>query len=60
MDLIPLLVNERGSLDGKRKAELVKSLHKNVRKQIEKKSKQYAEQANKGRKIVTFEPGDWV
>lgn len=60
MDLIHLLVNERGSLDGKRKAELVKSLHEKVQEQIEKKSEHYVEQANKGWKIVTFEPGDWV
>ncbi|XP_022871271.1 uncharacterized protein LOC111390454 [Olea europaea var. sylvestris] len=43
-----------------RKAELVKSLHGKVQEQIEKKSKHYAEQENKGRKIVTFKPRDWV
>ncbi|XP_022865193.1 uncharacterized protein LOC111385064 [Olea europaea var. sylvestris] len=51
---------EKLNLDGKRKAELVNSLHEKVREQIEKKSKHYVEQANKGRKIVTFEPGDWI
>ncbi|XP_022891978.1 uncharacterized protein LOC111406839 [Olea europaea var. sylvestris] len=59
-DLIHLSMNERDSLDGKRKAKLVTSFHEKVREQIEKKSKHYAEQANKGRKIVTFESGDWV
>lgn len=60
LDLIHLPVNERGSLDGTRKAELVKSLHEKVRLQIEKKNKHYASQANKGRRSVMFEPGDWV
>ena len=29
-------------------------------KNIEKRTQQYATQANKGRKKVVFEPGDWV
>ena len=60
LDLMPLPVDERGSMDGKKKAELVKSIHEKVRLQIEKKNDQYASQANKGRRRVTFEPGDWV
>jgi len=60
MDLTPLPIDERASLDGKRKAEMVKQLHEKVRQQIKKKTEQYATQANKGRKKVTFEPGDWV
>ena len=60
LDLMPLPVNERDSLDGKKKVELVKSIHEKVRLQIEKKNEQYACQANKGRRRVTFEPGDWV
>ena len=48
LDLMPLPVNERGSMDGKKKAELVKSIHEKVRLQIEKKNDQYASQANKG------------
>ena len=31
MDLIPLLVDERVSLDGNRKAQVVKTLHESVR-----------------------------
>jgi hypothetical protein len=31
-----------------------------TRKNIEKKSAQYAKQANKGNKKVTFQPGDLV
>ena len=47
-------VNERTSLDGQKK------LHDSVRQQIEKKNEQYANKANKGRRQVIFEPGDWV
>ena len=50
LDLMPLPVNERDSLDGKKKAELVKSIHEKVRLQIEKKNEQYASHANKGRR----------
>ncbi|KAL6346188.1 hypothetical protein AAG906_027932 [Vitis piasezkii] len=48
------------SLDGEKKAEMVKKLHESVRKHIEKKNEQYATKANKGRRQVLFEPGDWV
>uniref|UniRef100_A0A2N9HFG3 Reverse transcriptase/retrotransposon-derived protein RNase H-like domain-containing protein n=1 Tax=Fagus sylvatica TaxID=28930 RepID=A0A2N9HFG3_FAGSY len=52
--------NERTSLDGQKKAEMVKKLHESVRQHIEKKNEQYANKANKGRRQVIFEPGDWV
>jgi len=38
----------------------VKDFHAEIRQQIEKKNEQYANKANRGRKLVTFEPGDWV
>jgi len=47
-------------LDGAKKAEFVKALHEKTRTNIERKTEQYARQANKGRKEVVFEPGDWV
>uniref|UniRef100_A0A2N9HEF3 Reverse transcriptase domain-containing protein n=1 Tax=Fagus sylvatica TaxID=28930 RepID=A0A2N9HEF3_FAGSY len=53
-------VNERTSLDGQKKAEMVKKLHESIRQHIEKKNEQYANKANKGRRQVIFEPGDWV
>ncbi|XP_065635613.1 uncharacterized protein LOC136070113 [Quercus suber] len=53
-------VNEMTSLDGEKKAEMVKKLHESVRKHIEKKNEQYATKANKGRRQVLFELGDWV
>lgn len=35
-------------------------MHEQVKLQIEKKNEGYAKNANKGRKKVIFEPGDWV
>ncbi|GKV30808.1 hypothetical protein SLEP1_g39583 [Rubroshorea leprosula] len=60
LDLLPLPIDEQASLDGKKKAEAVKQLHERVRQNIEQRTEQYAKQANKGRKKVVFEPGDWV
>jgi hypothetical protein len=53
-------VNERSSLDGQKKAEMVKKLHESVQQHIEKKKEQYANKANQGRRRVIFEPSDWV
>jgi hypothetical protein len=53
-------VNERSSLDGQKKAEMVKKLHESVQQHIEKKTEQYANKANKVRRQVIFEPSDWV
>ena len=60
MDLLELPVNAKSSLDGKKKAELVKSIHEKVRIQIEKKNQKTTSQMNKGRKKITFHPGDLV
>jgi hypothetical protein len=55
-----LPVNEKTSFDGQNNAEMVKKLHDSVCQHIEKKNEQYATKANKGRRQVIFEPGDWV
>ncbi|KAI9194093.1 hypothetical protein LWI28_003055 [Acer negundo] len=47
-------------IDGKKKTEFVKQIHEKTRQNIERRTEQYANQANKGRKKVVFEPGDWV
>jgi hypothetical protein len=60
LDLLPLPVNEMTSLDGQKKAEMVQKLHASVRQHIEKKNEQYENKANKGRRQVIFELGDWV
>ena len=57
---MPLPLSARVNLDGKRKAELVKQIHEKARLNIERRTKQYAKQANKGRHKLIFEPGDWV
>jgi hypothetical protein len=60
MDLIHLPIDERVSLDGNRKAQVVKTLHESVRQQIEKRNRVCATKANKRRKHVVFQPDDWV
>jgi hypothetical protein len=47
-------------LDATKILDFIKQLHAETRKNIEKKSAQYAKQANKGKKKVTFQPGDLV
>ena len=42
------------------KASFIKDLHHNIKLQIERKVGKYVEHANKGRKALIFEPGDWV
>jgi hypothetical protein len=48
LDLIPLPVDERVSLDGNKKTQVVKDLHAKIRQQIEKKNEQYTNKANRG------------
>jgi hypothetical protein len=58
MDLIHLPFEERVSLDGEKKAKLVRQLYEGARLQIEKKNRLYVSKANKVRKQVLFLPGD--
>jgi hypothetical protein len=60
IDLILLPADEMVSLDGNRRAQVVKTLHKSVQRQIEKMNHVCATKANKGRKHVVFQLGDWV
>ncbi|XP_073049491.1 uncharacterized protein [Primulina eburnea] len=60
LDLMSLPVSDRLNMDGQKKAEFVRSLHEKVKDNIEKKNLQYTKQANKGRKKMVFEKGDWV
>jgi hypothetical protein len=60
MDLIPLPFEKRVSLDGEKKANMVRQLHDGVPLLLEKKNRLYASKANKGRKLVVFQPSDWV
>ncbi|KAG9454329.1 hypothetical protein H6P81_007233 [Aristolochia fimbriata] len=60
LDLMPLPLSEITCLDGKKKAEMVRKIHEKARQKIEKKNRMYTQKANKGRKQVIFQPGDWV
>ncbi|WVZ80683.1 hypothetical protein U9M48_028140 [Paspalum notatum var. saurae] len=60
MDLLPLPLQEQVNLDATKRSDFIKRLHAETRKNIEKKSAQYAKQANKGKNKVTFQPGDLV
>uniref|UniRef100_A0A2N9IA55 RNA-directed DNA polymerase n=1 Tax=Fagus sylvatica TaxID=28930 RepID=A0A2N9IA55_FAGSY len=60
LDLSPLPLTEHVNLDGKKKADFVKQIHEKARFNIERRTEQYATQANKGRRQLVFEPGDWV
>ncbi|KAI9157174.1 hypothetical protein LWI28_017969 [Acer negundo] len=46
LDLIHLPVDEHVNLDGKKKAEFVKQIHEKTRQNIERRTEQYANQAN--------------
>ncbi|XP_062107448.1 uncharacterized protein LOC133818543 [Humulus lupulus] len=56
--IVPL--TEHVNLDGEKKVDFVKQIHEKVRQNIERRTGQYAAQANKGQKKVVFEPSDWV
>ncbi|PIK33963.1 hypothetical protein BSL78_29216 [Apostichopus japonicus] len=48
------------NLNGASKAEFIRRLHQKVAENLEKRTGQYVTHANKGRKEVIFQPGDWV
>ncbi|KAF8047447.1 hypothetical protein N665_3023s0001 [Sinapis alba] len=60
LDLLPLPLNEQTNLDGKAKAEYVVSLHQQVKKNIEERTKEYEKHANKKRRELILEQGDLV
>ena len=60
LDLLPLPQEQATNRDGQAKAEYVKKLHQQVKENLERRTQQYEKQANKGRKRVTFDVGDWV
>ncbi|KAL4283213.1 hypothetical protein GQ457_16G018410 [Hibiscus cannabinus] len=60
-DLVPLPLDHISSIDGEKKADLVKSIHAKVKQRMEKTYEPIAKKKiNKGRRQVIFEPGDWV
>ncbi|GMI64044.1 hypothetical protein HRI_000073700 [Hibiscus trionum] len=58
LDLVPLPIDNICSLDGAKKAELVKSIHAKAKQRMEKTYENVAAKVNKGRRQVVFEPGD--
>ncbi|KAH9780587.1 Endonuclease [Citrus sinensis] len=60
LDLTSLPLSKHVNLDSKKKAEIVKQIHEKAKFNIERRTEQYAKQANKGRHKLVFEPGDWV
>lgn len=54
LDLLPLLIDEYASFDGKMKVEFVKQLHEKARRHIENRTEQYAAHTNKGHKPMIF------
>jgi hypothetical protein len=58
LDLFSLSIDEKVSLDNnKKKIHVVKALHENVRRKMQKKKKnneKYVFKANKGQKLVIF------
>ncbi len=60
IDLLPLPLQEQSNLEASQRAEYVKKIHENTKKELEKKAQYFAAKANKHRKKMTFEPGDLV
>ena len=60
LDLLPLPMSKKVNLDGKKKADFFHSLHKKVRSNIERRTTQYVQLANKRHRKVVFELGEWV
>ncbi|XP_019241058.1 PREDICTED: uncharacterized protein LOC109221054, partial [Nicotiana attenuata] len=54
------IVSDRDTnLDAKKRAEAMKKIHEKARHQLEKMNDKAASRANKERKRMIFEPGDW-
>jgi hypothetical protein len=60
IDLLSLPLQQQVNLDATKRSNFIKKLHEDTRKNIEKKIAQYVKQANKGRKKIVFQPGDYV
>jgi len=61
LNLLPLPnISDFENKDVQAKVEYVKRLHEQVKAQIAEKNESYAKQANKNKKEVVLELGDWV
>jgi hypothetical protein len=60
IDLLPLPTSERVNLDAEKRAEMILKLHETTKENIESMNVKYKTNGSKGKKHVTFEPGDLV
>lgn len=60
IDLLPLPLQRRLNFDASKQADYVKKIHEKTRTNFEKMTRLYEKRANKGRKNMLFEPGDFV
>ena len=60
LDLVPIPMHDALDLDAEDRSARIQELHEDVRRRIEKTNAHNALQANKHRKEVVFEPGDYV
>ena len=61
LDFLPILIlDDVLCKDGVEKASFIKDLHDDIKLRIEKKVGKYAKLANKRRKALLFDVGDWV
>jgi len=60
LDLLPIPSNMFVSDAATSKADLIKTLHKEVKERIKNQNFKVASRINKGRKEIIFKPGDWV
>lgn len=60
IDLLPLPTSERVNIDANKRAELMLKLHETTKENIECMNAKYKLVGSKGKKHVTFEPGDLV
>ena len=60
IDLLPLPTSERVNLDATQRAKLILKLHETTKENIECINAKYILAVDKGKKHVTFEPGDLV
>jgi hypothetical protein len=58
LDLLSLPLQDQVNLDATKWSEFIKKIHEETRRNIEKKSAQYAKHANKSKKQIMFHPGD--
>ena len=60
IEILPLPLQERTSLDASKRADFVKKLHAQAKENIEKISEQHTKRVNKTRKKLILEKSDLV